>query len=242
MIHWQKLSYYDLGHDQMHIWLINVDEYPAKNYEEYLVPEERSRASHFKFDKDRDSFIVSRASLRILLGRYLNCSPQTIAFQFNRYGKPELLNNVIQLKFNLSHSSRRAVVAITKEQEIGVDIEYMQDRFSKNEIVERYFSLREKEEYNRLSEDQKLQGFYNAWTRKEAFTKAIGQGMTYPLNQFDVNLTPNDNARLIAINGDEVEAKQWQLRGLVLEEKYCAAVSWQGKDKKILFYRFEDRN
>jgi 4'-phosphopantetheinyl transferase len=242
MIHWKQLASYDLSREHLHLWLINVDDHDAclSHYFKLLTIDEYVRANRFKFDKDRNCFVISRACLKILLSRYLNCAVCEISFRNNQYGKPAVVLSGCEtsIRFNLSHSHCHTLIAIVRDLDVGVDIEYMRENPMMREIVARCFSENECEEFKRLPETQKLQGFYNIWTRKEAFTKAVGKGILYPLNKFEVSLDPQKKAQIITINGDNDEAKFWHLHGFTPEAQYCAAVSWKGLRKDLTFYRF----
>ncbi len=241
-INWQQIKQYKIDENQVHIWYINIEDYLDRIADFYslLNENERLRAKRFKFKKDHDCFVVSHSVLRILIGKYLNCLPKIICFNANEYGKPFVLFNQkpTPLEFNLSHSHERALIAITEHHAIGADIERMNHRLAGDEIVERFFSEHERLEYQILSEDQRAQGFYNAWTRKEAFIKAIGKGIFYELNKFSVRLTSEKPAKIISIENNMAEADQWQLHGFMPEEKYCAAVTWCGQNKELCFFKY----
>jgi 4'-phosphopantetheinyl transferase len=230
----------NLQNDQVHIWRIDINQHlnDIINLLAILDNKEKQQAQRFKFNKDRNCLICSHAILRILLSKYLACVPKSITYEYNQYGKPMLSNNNNKLHFNLSHSHQKAIIAITKDNPIGIDIEYMQTKQSLAEIAKRFFAAQEYHEYKQLPNKQKIHGFYNAWTRKEAFVKAIGEGITHPLKNFVVNLTPGTNAKILSIKNHETAPQDWQLHSFTVAEKYCAALAWEGTTKQLNFYNY----
>jgi len=219
-------SNFQLNSEQVDLWLIDLNVPIEERWPLLLDAIEQKRVDHFKFVRDKNHFVVSHAILRILLSKYLSCAPDEITFEYNDHGKP-FLNHALQ--FNLSHSKDYAVVAITLNDPIGVDIEYQQPVDRMDAIVHRFFSAKEIEAYCALPDDQKVSGFYNAWTRKEAFVKAIGKGIFYALNHFDVTLGPL--AKILSIK--DQEASEWQLRAFDTVPNYAAAVAWKGGEKRM---------
>ncbi len=219
-------SDFQLNSKQVDLWLIDLNVPIEERWPLLLDAIEQKRAGQFKFVRDKNHFMVSHAILRILLSNYLLCAPDKITFEYNEHGKP-FLNNPLQ--FNLSHSKDYAVVAITLNDPIGVDIEYQQPVDRMDAIVHRFFSAKEIQAYNALSDDQKVSGFYNAWTRKEAFVKAIGKGIFYALDHFDVTL--DQPAKILSIKDQEASA--WQLQAFDTAPHYAAAVAWKGGKKRL---------
>jgi len=157
-----------------------------------LVPDERQRAERFRFERDRRRFIVAHGVLRDILGRYLKCSPAQVSFSYNQYGKPALAqeSEAIGLRFNMSHSHEVALYALTRAREVGVDVELLREDFASLEIAERFFSRSEVALLNSLAPELRTDGFFNCWTRKEAYIKALGEGLSHPLDRFAVSLAP----------------------------------------------------
>jgi 4'-phosphopantetheinyl transferase len=190
-----------------------------RKLEATLSPDEQLRADRFHFSRDRDRFIVGRGILRSLLGAYLHHDPKDLAFRYGPQGKPELETeqNNHSLTFNLSHKGSLAVYAFARGRQLGVDLESIAPEFPGEEIARRFFSPHELEELLDLPPDSRTEGFFLAWTRKEAYIKARGQGMQIPLNSFDVTLTPGQPAKF--------------LRGITAEWKimsFWAAVNYPG--------------
>ncbi|HSK64424.1 MAG TPA: 4'-phosphopantetheinyl transferase superfamily protein [Pyrinomonadaceae bacterium] len=153
-----------------------------------LDDEERARAGRFHFDKHRRHFVVGRGVLRLLLSRYLETRPEDVRFHYGSHGKPLLdgEHRANSLRFNASHSGDLALYAFVQDYEVGVDVEYIKQDFSTEEIAERFFSSHEIETITSLEKPDRPAAFFRLWTRKEAYIKAIGTGLSHPLNTFDV--------------------------------------------------------
>jgi len=216
--------------DDVSVWLAFLDT-PAFRFDELLSPEERGRAERFYFQRDRDRFIARRGILRILLGCYLGVEPECVELSRGEKGKPVIAGapGGDTLHFNLSHSENMALFAFSSEHEIGVDIEQMRDNVEMAQLVERFFSEKEKEEWRALPESQRKEAFFNGWTRKEAFTKATGEGLTMPLDSFDVSLAPGEPARLLGIEGRANAASAWTMLDLRPAAGFAAALAIEGK-------------
>lgn len=238
LINWQDCLDYKINDDQIHMWYINIDDYQTHidSLINYLDPHETKRAQRFKFAKDRNSFICSHAILRWLLSKYCNCNQKKIIYNYNAFNKPALNNNH-NIHFNLSHSSHRAVIAITRNSPIGIDIEFIQTKPILDDLAKRFFSEQEYNEYKTIPQQQKTLGFYNCWTSKEAFVKALGTGFTFPLKNFTVNLNPKLKAKILTIKHEHTNVDAWQLRRFVAENQYCIAAAWQGSLKIIQTYK-----
>jgi 4'-phosphopantetheinyl transferase len=214
---------------QVDIWRIPLD-LPSdsrKRLEKLLSAEESKRAARFYFPADQNRYIVSHASLRDILSRYLNCKPDQLSFSANTYGKPSLSQG--ELEFNLSHSGDFALLGITRGRQIGVDVERMRTGVSADIIGGHFFSKPEMSELLALAPEQREKAFFICWTRKEAYIKAQGMGLTLPLDSFDVSLTPGQAAVLRATRPDADEAARWTLRSLPVGVGYEAAVAVEGQ-------------
>src|SRR5579864_3680422 len=166
---------------------IDVDRYRAM-----LSAEERDRAGQFRFDRHRRRYIVRRGILRELIGSYLGRDPADVAFVHNAYGKPALRD--CNLYFNLSHSRGMALYAFCRGAAVGCDLEWRDPQFAAEQIPERFFSRDEVDALRSLPVSRQTEAFFNCWTRKEAYVKAAGQGLSIALDSFDVSLAPNESA------------------------------------------------
>lgn len=217
----------------MHVWLIALDQ-PDSTRSILLAnlsDDEVARANRFHFRKDHDHFIVARAALRTIVGRYLGCEPSAVRFDYSSHGKPFLPAELgSDLEFNLSHSHKMALLAVNRGRWIGADIEHMRENIEVEEIAVHFFSKREVAVLLGLPKDLHRQAFFNCWTRKEAYIKAIGEGLSHPLDKFDVTLSPGEEAMLLCTRVDLNEARHWSLRALDVPEGYAAALAVRGHD------------
>jgi 4'-phosphopantetheinyl transferase len=206
-----------LGATDVHVWAASLEP-PTEFISRFvaiLSPDEKERASRFRFDKHRNRFVAGRAILRSLLGRYLNCPPAQLQFIYGFHGKPALAGQFAEtLHFNLAHSENMALVAVTHIGAVGVDVEQVRPMADADELVERFFSAREIALFQQVPEDQKSIAFLNLWTRKEAWLKANGQGIAHSLNRVEVTFLPGESAELLALPEDSGSNSNWVLREL----------------------------
>jgi 4'-phosphopantetheinyl transferase len=218
--------------DEVHVWRAALDKSDAMQQalEQTLSPEERERAGRFYFEKDRGAFIVARGLLRRILSRYLGIEPGQLRFRCGSHGKPALPRdlNSADLRFNLSHSHGVALYAIARGREVGVDLEQIRPEPVHEPIAERFFSAPEVAALRALPPALQPEGFFNCWTRKEAYIKARGEGLTVSLSQFQVSLAPGEPAALVSVNDDPAEASRWALQELAPGPGYAAALAVEG--------------
>jgi 4'-phosphopantetheinyl transferase len=219
----------DLQPHQVDVWRVSLDlpTDSVKLLESSLSADESQRAARFHFPADRDRYIAAHGCLRDVLARYIHCRPDQLNFSTNQYGKPALRDH--KLEFNLSHSGDFALVAVTRKCKVGVDVERIRLNIEVESIATRYFSQREVSELMSLPSNQRALAFYIGWTRKEAYIKAQGLGLSLPLESFDVALTPNEPAILRATRPDPQEAARWTLRSLEIDPHYESAVVAEGQ-------------
>jgi 4'-phosphopantetheinyl transferase len=199
------------------------------HFEQVLSPDERDRAARFRFPHLRDSFILARGCLRLLLGRYLNVSPAGIQFRYGAKGKP----SIDGVDFNMSHSGGLAVFAFTRGCELGVDVEKMRPLDDMQNIANRFFCREEAMELMSLPPEQREHAFFLCWTRKEAYIKAVGDGLSVPLDSFRVTLKPLESAQFLHIAQDPQVAKGWTLHNFQLNSGYAAALAYYGTERPI---------
>ena len=213
------------------IWLTALDE-ALTSYGATLSSNERDRAERYRFENLRRSSILSRGALRILLAHYLGCSPNEIELICGPKGKPALKNSS-RIRFNVSHSGQMAVFAFTVDCELGVDVEQLR-KFDNTELIAtRYFSSAEASELLSLKPSDRSLAFFRCWTRKEAYVKAIGDGLAIPLDRFQVTLLPGVPARFVQIAGDKGTAKDWTLHDLAVGPDYVGALAYQDNPRPI---------
>jgi 4'-phosphopantetheinyl transferase len=221
-----------LGDDEVDVWRLPLDPVGSmvSEFRARLSAEENDRAEKFKFHKDRKRYILTHGLLRVILGLYADVAPGELKFTENPYGKPELVHpSGLNLTFNLSHSHERALIGIACGRQIGVDIEYVKNDFEWKEIVERFFSPREIQMINALPKDIQHRAFFTCWTRKEAYVKATGMGLSLPLKEFDVSPVPWAAALLLS----QKEASEWSMKEVPVAEPYVATVAVAGHDARI---------
>jgi len=182
-----------------------------------LSDAERQRASRFVFDRERRRFTVARARLRRLLSARLGMRPEGVEFVYGAHGKPALGGRCAasDLRFNVSHSDDVAVYAFSEGREIGIDIESIRVVRDSEDIAARFFSRRENEAYLALDPHDRPVGFFNCWTRKEAFIKALGDGLSHPLDRFDVSLAPGEPVKIRRVESTPGDHCGWTLHGFV---------------------------
>lgn len=223
-----------LSSNEVHIWRASLDQIATylDQRVQVLSPDERLKAERFYFERDRRRFIAGRGILRTILGRYLGMDPSQLRFCYGPGGKPYLAEKPIagMISFNLSHSRELAIFAFVRECRIGVDLEYKRPVADAEQIAARFFSAYENAVLRRLQTSQKQEAFFNCWTRKEAYIKAIGDGLAYPLDRFDVSLTPGEPARLLSVERDPGQVSRWSLEVLMPAPGYAAALAVEGHD------------
>lgn len=228
---------------EIHVWRLDLSRVRRQvgGLLPFLSKDERDRASRFHFQKDHEHFIAARGVLRVLLGTYLNLTPEELRFRYSPYGKPSLDvgPDSERLRFNLSHSHERALLAFTRAGEIGVDLEFMRADFASHEVAERWFSNREVEMFSALPGSLRTEAFFNCWTRKEAYVKARGEGLSYPLKSFSVSLAPDEAARFLSIEGDAMQCSCWSLQNLHVAEGYAAALAVENTHCETLLWEVE---
>jgi 4'-phosphopantetheinyl transferase len=220
----------------VHVWRIALDQQdePLERFRRMLEPDELNRAGRFHFEKDRRHFIVARGFLRSVVARYLNTQPEALRLSYGAYGKPTLASEHV-LRFNLSHSHYVALLAVALDAELGVDVEHIRADFASEEIARRFFSRAEVEAFNALPKEEQVAAFFRCWTRKEAYIKAIGKGLSQALDAFDVTLTPGARAELLRT--EEGDAERWWMSDVDVGEGYAGALAVERPVAEVRFFR-----
>jgi 4'-phosphopantetheinyl transferase len=218
-----------LGRDEVHVWRANLNrpQDQISGFLDSLAADERARAETLHFERDRAHFIVARGLLRAILGGYLVLAPERLVFSYGAYGKPVLAGDCGDgtIRFNLSHSGGEALYAVARGREVGVDIERIRPDLAVAEIAERFFSRREVAALQELPVYQQRPAFFRIWTRKEAYIKGRGDGLSLPLGQFDVSLAAGDSEALIETRADQPNASSWSIRDLGAFPGHAAALA-----------------
>lgn len=202
-----------------------------------LSADEVERAGRFKFNKHRSNYITSRYYLRVLTGIYTDAKPQEVVFKYTDKDKPYIKQDINDIKFNLAHSGNRCVFAFTKFNDVGIDIEHKREIPDAREICHRFFSEKEIEDLNKINDELVSDTFLLCWTRKEAFIKAVGEGLSYPLAEFTVSLGKN-TPEITGISKDQSEVKLWKLFNINAGKDYLSslAVKSDRRDEIIVNY------
>jgi len=221
-----------LGRNQVHVWRAALDKSPTHtdSLRHILAADEQSRADRFYFQRDRERFIAAHGILRTILGLYLNRAPNSLSFCYGSHGKPALTEQPGDdaIRFNMSHSQGMALYAIARGHEVGIDVESVRI-LATEQIAERFFSRREIATLRALPKDLQNYAFFLCWTRKEAYIKARGEGLSLPLDRFDVSLIPGEPAVLLSTRPDSDDVLRWDLRELALPLGYVGALAVEGR-------------
>jgi 4'-phosphopantetheinyl transferase len=213
-----------------HVWSVSlaVSDATCSALRTSLSPEERARADRFAFERDRTAYVVSHAALRQILSRYAGREPAELRIAARPHGKPWLVDSP-GIEFNLAHSGGFALIGVTRGAPIGVDVEVVRPIEDMARLARHCFAPAEVVELEALPPTARLESFFNAWTRKEAYIKAIGEGLSCPLESFEVTLVPGEAARLRRINGSAAEADRWSLHAFAPAAGVAAAVAIAGR-------------
>jgi 4'-phosphopantetheinyl transferase len=218
---------FQLGADEVHCWCASLDVSPETSARLYaaLAPDERNRSARFRFARDRRRFVIAHGVLREILGRYLQTRPARIRFVYNAFGKPAVSGEFgSRITFNLSHSAGLVLVAVAAAAEIGVDVEYIRARSDDADIARYFFSAAEVDYLTAVPRHLYAEAFFSCWTKKEAYLKACGEGLTVPLNSFSVCPTTDP-------------AERWSLYTLRPAPGYAGALAVEGRGWRLSQFR-----
>lgn len=221
-----------LRSDEVHVWRASLDlkEAWVECVSRTLSPDESERAKRYRFREDRDRYIAARGLLRVILSHYQQTAPDQLRFRYGPHGKPELdsSNLAEKIQFNLSHSGTLALYAVTLDRAVGIDLELIRPESVDEQIAERFFSSEECAALGAVHGNLRQKAFFTCWTRKEAYIKATGKGLSTLLDQFSVSLTPGKAPALLHTDFDHDEAARWSIKELLPELGYVGALCVQG--------------
>jgi 4'-phosphopantetheinyl transferase len=225
-----------VGQDWIDVWPIRLvaPDSAVERFAGVLSPEESARASRFRFDHLKRSYLLSTGALRVLIGRYLGINPLLIRFKLGEKGKPRVSGQ--RLCFNASHSGSLALFAFTMGCELGVDVEEIRPLVDMNEIAQRFFCAEEAAELLSIPDGERCHAFFLCWTRKEAYLKAIGEGLSAPLDRFRVTLRPEETCRFLHLWNDPLAAEEWNLYNLEPAPGYAAALAYRGFRRRVRMF------
>lgn len=210
---------------EIHVWYAQLPMDSFQQSPSILSLEECARAARFKVERSRDEFLLARVVLRTLAGAYLGIRPQEVKLDQEANAKPCLdSSHASCLRFNLSHSEGLTVAAFCRDARIGIDVEKVRHNFAIEDIWERFFSVAERKALRAVPSSEQYEAFFRCWTRKEAYIKARGEGLSHPLHQFDVSIDAK-NASLLATRPEPEEADRWSIYSVPMPEGYIAAVA-----------------
>ena len=226
-----------LAGDAVHVWRASLDQ-PSRLEDLWLTlsADEQRRASAFHFEQDRRRFIVGRGVLRSILGLYLYLDPSRLQFRYGPWGKPALVASCggDALSFNLAHSGPLVVYALARSRVLGIDVEQVRPLPDADRIAAAAFSVRENAAYSALPPEQKQRGFYQCWTLKEAYVKALGEGLVQDWGSFDVSFAPGEQARLLHAGWDPGQTAAVSLISFMPLPGFVAALAVRGADPPIV--------
>jgi 4'-phosphopantetheinyl transferase len=240
-IHWREApSTFPLHPHDVHVYAGTLDhaaDHAADHADQALLSlEERARAARFRFERDRRRYVAGRSMLRRILSRYTGVSPDQLLLRTGARGKPSLVQKPV-VHFNVAHSGSLALYAITLLSEVGIDVEALEPVPECEVIAERFFSASERRELHEVPEADRAAAFLTCWTRKEAYVKAIGEGLACPLDCFDVTFTPGHAPRFLRIEGDDETA--WTLLDLQPAVGYVGALAIRAAAPQLQCWRWD---
>jgi len=224
--------------NELHIWRAWIND--AKPYKDQLMTcltrHEKLRGERFINSEHQDRFLLAQAILRDVLSRYTHQAPYALRFKRSAYGKPYLMDS--DFKFNLTHSNECVLIVVATEHEVGIDVEFLERLSQLDALVKRFFSKEEQQAYFAYtSAAERRLAFYRGWTRKEAYLKAIGLGLSYPLHQFTVSLAPDERHALLKVDhNDQSIQSKWTVFSFNVGCYYLASVAVKAVVEKLQTY------
>lgn len=226
------MRYPVLSRNDVHVWRASLDLSASQIdlLDQTLSEDEHRRSIRFCFEKDRRRYVAARGLLRILLSRYLGTIAGQIVFEYQKQGKPMVANDLEgkTIQFNLSHIDELAVYSFALNRPVGIDIENLSRSIDFESVAWQFFSPREVSKLLGVAKPLRKRAFFACWTRKEAFVKATGEGLSRPLDQFDVSLAPGEDACLLEIASCKEEALRWKMADLDVGQGYVGALVVKG--------------
>ncbi len=216
------------------VWGVSLRQpvFGVRGLQAVLSTSERRRAVRFRFERHSQDFIVARGALRVILGSYLSTRPEHLHFRYNRWGKPSVGSKFGKppVRFSVSRSGNLSLVAVSFGNEIGVDLERVREDVECDKVAETCFSPSESKVLRELPASLRRRAFFNCWTRKEAYVKGLGKGVSVPLTKFDVSLAPGEDINLLNVEWDPADTSRWRLGELQLGSEYVGALAVKRRD------------
>ncbi len=230
----------------VHVWQARLDPSAAdvERLAGLLTEDELARTWRFHFERDRRRFVVGRGVLRSILSRYVHREARQLKLGYGAHGKPYLEYNLPLgakppiLRFNLAHSHELAVYAFTTKGEVGIDLEFPRTVPDIDQIARRFFSPGECAALHNLAAEDRATGFFNCWTRKEAYIKLLGSGLSHPLRDFQVTLAPGEPAHLVWVKNVPDPGSYWSLHALPCSDPYVGALAMAGAMPEGIYWQY----
>jgi 4'-phosphopantetheinyl transferase len=221
--------------------LLETTSFEIESLRGILSADELARAAKFHFEKDQKKFIVTRGVLRTILGRYLGNKPDELRFEYTSFGKPLLATDRGHgaITFNLSHSDEIALVAVTRSRRIGIDVERIRHNIDVGQIANRFFSSDEIRSLDKLQVTDRPELFFQYWVRKEALIKAMGEGLSFPMEQCDVSSINGMFLSPTKLSVENKEGSCWHVQDLFPGDGYAAAIATEKGDMDISYWHYE---
>jgi 4'-phosphopantetheinyl transferase len=227
----------------VHIWAASlaVPSATLDSLKPFLSKQELDRAARFHFEHHRSRFIAGRGLLRRVLGRYLETDPAALEFVYGPNGKPAVAGSAhaSKIEFNLAHSEDLALLAVTQQSPVGVDVEALRHLTDAADLVARFFCPRENQIFSHLAVAEQPAAFFNLWTRKEALLKATGEGIGRLLNQVEVSFLPDEQAKFRHLPTEVASPADWTLRALSPAPGYTGALATTVKSINLQCWKWE---
>ena len=231
-----------LDEGEVHVWCADLQEAGsiASRLERLLSEDERRRAAAFYFEEDRCRFMMARAVLRELLGSYLHIDPGVLRFALDAYGKPWLAHptGLDEMHFNVAHSHGLALYALARDRTVGVDVEQVRAEFPYEGIAAQFFSSDENAVLRTMPVSLRSERFFLYWTCKEAYLKAIGAGLGFPLESIHVDVGSDGGPARVQIEGKPGEGSHWSIMQLTPSDGYTGAIAVRGKRLRLACWRW----
>ena len=234
-----------LHDNEVHVWLVDIEKslQEIEFYRKLLLSFELEKSNSFRFEKDRKRYILTQSILRLLISSYLNIKPAKIIYSYNVNRKPEIANIYDKkLCFNLSHSGNFIIYAFAWTSQLGIDIELKRQLEDTDIIIDRFCSEIEKKQYFFIQPEDRLDMFFDLWTRKEAYIKARGEGVSSALEKFSVSIDPSKRPFLIEEKDQPFAKEDWYFHNIAFNTKYSACLVVECNIKKIYFEVWDEHH
>lgn len=238
LLHWADMNVPPaLKENACQVWATGLDqsEKCEAHFREFLSAPELSRADQYYDPVDRKRYTIARGLLRILIGRYLGKHPTTIQFEYSEHGKPKLLEKA--LHFSKTSSAGLGLITFSRESELGIDLEQTREIDDLPSLSKKLFSAEEHVLMQEAQPSERIELFYNVWTRKEAVLKAMGTGLFFPPDQLTVSLQSSPEFELAIQGGPQSPRAKWQLKSFSPTAGFQAALAIRADKASLSFFR-----